>query len=164
MTSVSRRSKHLKASYEVINRQADEHARSLESAITERVLEQLSDDEQSLTRGAIAKQEGSFHENQTPAGQWAALNEAYTAALDEENRKSGSHQMQTSTASRPAKICMLGATEVRSFSPNNLTAFPLPLCGDDRHRGGGHPPTPATPPYVRVRTRRFESVTLTFLE
>jgi PAS domain S-box-containing protein len=34
----------------------------------------------------------------------------------------------------------------------------------DRHRGGGHPPTPATPPCVRVRTRRFESVTLTFLE
>src|SRR5260370_19157349 len=31
----------------------------------------------------------------------------------------------------------------------------------DRHRGGGCPPTPATPPCVRVRTRRFESVTLT---
>src|SRR5271157_5039799 len=30
----------------------------------------------------------------------------------------------------------------------------------DRHRGGGHPPTPATPPCVRVRTRRFELVTL----
>ena len=30
----------------------------------------------------------------------------------------------------------------------------------DRHRGGGHPPTPATPPCVRVRTRRFEMVTL----
>ena len=26
----------------------------------------------------------------------------------------------------------------------------------DRHRGGGRPPTPATPPCVRVRTRRFE--------
>jgi hypothetical protein len=34
----------------------------------------------------------------------------------------------------------------------------------DRHRGGGHPPTPATPPCVRVRTRRFESVTLTLLK
>jgi DNA-binding beta-propeller fold protein YncE len=34
----------------------------------------------------------------------------------------------------------------------------------DRHRGGGHPPTPATPPCVRVRTRRFGSVTLTILE
>jgi hypothetical protein len=30
----------------------------------------------------------------------------------------------------------------------------------DRHRGGGHQPTPATPPCVRVRTRRFEMVTL----
>ena len=28
----------------------------------------------------------------------------------------------------------------------------------DRHRGGGHPPTPATPPYVRVRIRRFEKL------
>jgi protein-S-isoprenylcysteine O-methyltransferase Ste14 len=34
----------------------------------------------------------------------------------------------------------------------------------DRHRGGGHPPTPATPPCIRVRTRRFESVTLTLLK
>jgi hypothetical protein len=30
----------------------------------------------------------------------------------------------------------------------------------DQHRGGG-PPTPATPPYVRVRIRRFEMVTST---
>ena len=37
----------------------------------------------------------------------------------------------------------------------------LPNCPFDRHRGGGHPPTPATPPCVRVRTRRFELVTLT---
>src|SRR6201993_1922338 len=34
----------------------------------------------------------------------------------------------------------------------------------DRHRGGGHPPTPATPPCVRVRTRRFELVALTPIE
>ena len=33
----------------------------------------------------------------------------------------------------------------------------------DRHRGGGCPPTPATPPCVRVRTRRFEMVTLSLL-
>src|SRR5436190_8882129 len=33
-----------------------------------------------------------------------------------------------------------------------------------RHRGGGHPPTPATPPCVRVRTRRFELVTLTAID
>jgi hypothetical protein len=30
----------------------------------------------------------------------------------------------------------------------------------DRHRGSGRPLTPATPPCVRVRTRRFEMVTL----
>ena len=30
--------------------------------------------------------------------------------------------------------------------------------GADRHRGGGYAPTPATPPCVRVRTRRFESL------
>src|SRR5580658_4388670 len=35
---------------------------------------------------------------------------------------------------------------------------------DDRHRGGSHPPTPATPPCVRVRTRRFEVVTLTAID
>src|SRR5438034_6429429 len=34
----------------------------------------------------------------------------------------------------------------------------------DRHRGGGHPPTPATPPCVRVRTRRFELVTLASID
>src|SRR5947209_14934789 len=36
--------------------------------------------------------------------------------------------------------------------------------GPDRHRGGGHPPTPATPPCVRVRTRRFELVTLASID
>src|SRR5690242_19806041 len=35
-------------------------------------------------------------------------------------------------------------------------------CAFDRHRGGGHPPTPATPPCIRVRTRRFELVTSAF--
>jgi hypothetical protein len=33
------------------------------------------------------------------------------------------------------------------------------VSGIDRHRGGGCPPTSATPPCVRVRTRRFELVT-----
>src|ERR1039458_2596902 len=28
----------------------------------------------------------------------------------------------------------------------------------DWHRGDGHPPTPAAPPCVRIRTRRFELV------
>jgi len=36
----------------------------------------------------------------------------------------------------------------------------LPVTGLDRHRGSGCPLTPATPPCVRVRTRRFEMVTL----
>jgi hypothetical protein len=35
---------------------------------------------------------------------------------------------------------------------------------DDRHRGGGRQPTPATPPCIRVRTRRFKKVALTVLE
>src|ERR1039458_7572671 len=43
--------------------------------------------------------------------------------------------------------------------------FPMAYAmGYDRHRGGGRPPTPATPPCVRGRTQRFESVTLAFLE
>jgi hypothetical protein len=39
----------------------------------------------------------------------------------------------------------------------------LPIRAFDRHRGGGHPPSPATPPCVRVRTRRFELVALASL-
>ena len=39
---------------------------------------------------------------------------------------------------------------IRTPAPNHATT--------DRHRGSGHPPTPATPPCIRVRTRRFESV------
>jgi hypothetical protein len=35
-----------------------------------------------------------------------------------------------------------------------------PVTAFDRHRGSGCPLTPATPPCVRVRTRRFEMVTL----
>ena len=41
----------------------------------------------------------------------------------------------------------------------NLTA-PVNTSAFDRHRGSGCPLTPATPPCVRVRTRRFEMVTL----
>src|ERR1700730_13197259 len=37
-----------------------------------------------------------------------------------------------------------------------LTLGLLQSCPSDRHRGGGHPPTPATPPCVRIRTRRFD--------
>src|ERR1022692_4457214 len=47
--------------------------------------------------------------------------------------------------------------------PGCVAGTHLPVHGD-RHRGGGHPPPPATPPCVRVRTRRFETVTLAFLE
>ena len=42
---------------------------------------------------------------------------------------------------------------------DRLRRSPFPISPHDRHRGGGHPPTPATPPCIRVRTRRFESVT-----
>jgi tetratricopeptide (TPR) repeat protein len=34
----------------------------------------------------------------------------------------------------------------------------------DRHRGSGYPLTPATPPCIRVRTRRFEPVTLALVD
>src|ERR1035438_7453781 len=47
-----------------------------------------------------------------------------------------------------------------AYRPTNPA---IPKSCVDRHRGGGHPPTPATPPCVRVRTRRFETVTLTLL-
>src|SRR3989442_11826358 len=53
-----------------------------------------------------------------------------------------------------------GATVLLSLTEDqfvNTAAF-------DRHRGGGRPPTPATPPCVRVRTRRFETFGLTSLE
>ena len=53
---------------------------------------------------------------------------------------------------------------IRGHPPPRAPQIALPPHTDDRHRGGGRPPTPATPPCVRVRTRRFESVTLTFLE
>src|SRR5438876_6530808 len=44
------------------------------------------------------------------------------------------------------------------------TIWLFPVAPSDRHRGGGHPPTPATPPCVRVRTRRFELVALERIE
>ena len=44
--------------------------------------------------------------------------------------------------------------EMATIQPHGSHYFPvIPF---DRHRGGGRPPTPATPPCVRVRTRRFE--------
>src|SRR5437764_2148225 len=50
-----------------------------------------------------------------------------------------------------------GSRELTWLSRHNRGVGMLFL---DRHRGGGHPPTPATPPCVRGRTRRFETVTL----
>src|SRR5215831_20345798 len=44
------------------------------------------------------------------------------------------------------------------------TASTRPPSVPDRHRGGGRPPTPATPPCIRVRTRRFKKVALAVLE
>src|SRR5205807_8478358 len=35
-----------------------------------------------------------------------------------------------------------------------FTSKLLSMPSTHRHRGGGHPPTPATPPCVRIRTRR----------
>ena len=37
----------------------------------------------------------------------------------------------------------------------DIATFPITRL--DRDRGGGHPPTPPTPPCVRVRTRRFSN-------
>jgi hypothetical protein len=48
----------------------------------------------------------------------------------------------------------------KTIRPQPPLAGLLLVCRQDWHRGGGHPPTPATPPCVRVRTRRFELVTL----
>src|SRR5206468_8781122 len=50
-----------------------------------------------------------------------------------------------------------GAATGIELSRSSLTA-PRVLKLLNRHRGGGRPPTPATPPCVRVRTRRFEKV------
>jgi hypothetical protein len=44
--------------------------------------------------------------------------------------------------------------ESRAISP--ISRYESRLHRSDRHRGGGRPPTPATPPCVRVRTRRFD--------
>jgi hypothetical protein len=48
----------------------------------------------------------------------------------------------------------------RALSCPDAVPRRLPTTPFERHRGGGHPPTPATPPCVRVRTRRFELVAL----
>src|SRR5271165_4128436 len=55
---------------------------------------------------------------------------------------------------------MLGRYRYQTAKLSGRTAIST-VWAFDWHRGGGHPPTPATPPCVRVRTRRFELVTLT---
>jgi len=98
MTSLSRRLKHLEASYQSVNRLAGERARNLESVIMKRVLQHLSDYELCLLRDvAAAMLQGAFEQSEMPAEQWAALNKAYDAALDEECRNAGFTSMRSST-------------------------------------------------------------------
>ena len=95
MTSLSRRLKHLEASYQSVNRLAGERARNLESVIMKRVLQHLSDYELCLLRDvAAAMLQGAFEQSEMPAEQWAALNKAYDAALDEECRNAGFTSME----------------------------------------------------------------------
>jgi hypothetical protein len=55
--------------------------------------------------------------------------------------------------------CSLGnefaLEEMADTGAEEVPAMPV---SHDRHRGGGRPPTPATPPYVRVRIRRVEKL------
>ena len=68
---------------------------------------------------------------------------------------------------RPARVDSGEFSNLFYFSEGRLILIAFVQTSQsvfDRHRGGGHPPTPATPPCVRVRTRRFESVTLTLID
>src|ERR1700686_3458050 len=56
--------------------------------------------------------------------------------------------------------CDRDPSPVKSSSRNVASESQSPVIPFDRHRGSGCPLTPATPPCVRVRTRRFEMVTL----
>src|SRR5258706_1644378 len=49
------------------------------------------------------------------------------------------------------------------YSARSLRRYQERLKVGDRHRSGGHPPNPATPPCVPVRTRRLPSVTLALI-
>ncbi len=90
ITSLTRRLKRLEGSYESVNRVASAHARNLESALRERVLQHLADDELRLLHDvAEAMQQGSLDQIKIPAEQLAALDKAYDAAFDEECRKAG---------------------------------------------------------------------------
>ena len=69
------------------------------------------------------------------------------------------NQPQDRSKSGPGTNC--AGIAVGCTSREAVIATTSAVTSFDRHRGGGHPPTPATPPCVRVRTRRFESVALT---
>src|ERR1017187_6215129 len=56
------------------------------------------------------------------------------------------------------------ADRIPAGTTANAAPINPPPRGRDRQGGGAPPTPPATPPCVRVRTRRFETVTLTFLE
>jgi len=58
-------------------------------------------------------------------------------------------------SAKPHSFSLIGDPSILAFLPRSAL---------DWHRDGGHPPTPATPPCVRVRTRRFELVTLAFID
>ena len=63
---------------------------------------------------------------------------------------------------KSAKSATVTGKAVKGFTDEERVA--MKERAQDRHRGGGHPPTPATPPCVRVRTRRFELVTLASID
>jgi hypothetical protein len=78
-----------------------------------------------------------------------------TCSINKVGAKGSSRQALFSSVSTVFTPGTLAAAGSETFLPND---------GQDRHRGGGHPPTPATPPCVRVRTRRFELVTLASID
>src|SRR5439155_3583975 len=54
--------------------------------------------------------------------------------------------------------------DLHQVGQRTFTSKLLSMPSTHRHRGGDHPPTPATPPCVRVRTRRFELVALSSID
>ena len=67
--------------------------------------------------------------------------------------------MAGTTRFNPSTVTSEWTIILEQIADFELSAFgSLPLRGLDRHRGSGCPLTPATPPCVRVRTRRFEKL------
>src|SRR5712691_11006528 len=65
---------------------------------------------------------------------------------------------------RGGSPCIITRPYLHQVGQRTFTSKLLSMPSTHRHRGGGHPPTPATPPCVRVRTRRFELVTLASID